>query len=75
MMQWYDDGGGNGFLCRYNHIKTNTNDVEFNLIRKEMEDIDGDIHKAEMELTWNSESKIPDVGCCSVFQASYFLRH
>lgn len=58
MVQWYDDDGGNYLLLRYNHIKTNTNDVEFNLIKKEMEDIDADIEKAEAELTWNSEGKV-----------------
>nr|XP_027209167.1 dynein beta chain, ciliary-like [Penaeus vannamei] len=39
----------------YNHILTNTNEVEFSLIRKEMEDIDATVLKAEAELTWNSE--------------------
>lgn len=53
-IEWYS----NDLLNRYNHIKTNTNDVEFNLIRKEMEEIDTEIQKAESELTWNSEGKM-----------------
>ncbi|XP_069187120.1 dynein beta chain, ciliary [Procambarus clarkii] len=39
----------------YNHIRTNTNDVEFSLIKQEIEDIDNTIAKSENELTWNSD--------------------
>ncbi|KAG7159120.1 Dynein beta chain, ciliary-like 3 [Homarus americanus] len=39
----------------YNHIRINTNDVEFNLIKQEMDDIDETILRSEKELTWNSE--------------------
>ncbi|KAK7067107.1 hypothetical protein SK128_011277 [Halocaridina rubra] len=38
----------------YNHIRTHTNEVEISLIKKEMNEIDENIKKAETELTWNS---------------------
>lgn len=44
-------------LFRYNHIRTNTNDVEFSLIRKEMDDIDAEIAKGQKTLTWNSDGE------------------
>lgn len=44
-------------LFRYNHIRTNTNDVEFSLIRKEMDSIDADIEKGQRTLTWNSDGE------------------
>ncbi|KAK4326143.1 hypothetical protein Pmani_003308 [Petrolisthes manimaculis] len=39
----------------YNHIRTNTNDVEFSLICKEMDDIDAEIENGKKTLTWNSD--------------------
>ena len=41
----------------YNFLKTSTQNVEFNLISGELDELDQNLERAEHALNWNSERK------------------
>lgn len=41
----------------YNALRVNTLDVEFNLIKEEIDEVDRGLQKATTELTWVTDSK------------------
>lgn len=43
---------------RYNKVKRNSREVEFELVKDEVEEIDKLIQKGQKELNWNSDSKL-----------------
>lgn len=45
-------------LPRYNKVKRNSREVEFELVKDEVEEIDKLIQKGQKELNWNSDSKL-----------------
>ena len=45
----------------YNFLKTNTRNVEFDLISGELDELDLDLERAEQLLNWNSERKLKPI--------------
>lgn len=41
-------------ICRYNKVKQNSREVEFELVREQVEKIDALIKKGQSGLDWNS---------------------
>lgn len=46
------------FQQRYNKVRKNSREVEFELVREEVEEIDALIHHGQSDLDWNSPGKI-----------------
>lgn len=57
---------------RYNKVKRNSREVEFELVKDEVEEIDKLIQKGQKELNWNSDSKLI---LCSTITSYYIWWH